>query len=66
MTRDELLSKKKPGDWKLVGEMLNISDATARMRFNRPGKKRYKLVADALTKVIESRESLLNSKEDNK
>ncbi len=64
MTREEILTKKKPGDWELIGKMLGISSDNARMRFNRPGTKHYKSVYDALCKLITTRDHLVQSHRD--
>lgn len=65
MTREEILTKKKDGDWVLVGEMLKCSADCARFRFSRPSSKKYPAVYNAIVKVIENRESLIKQQEDN-
>lgn len=61
MTREEVLTKKKDGDWVVVGKMLNCTADCARFRFRRPNSKKYPAVLAAIVKVIEAREMLLNT-----
>lgn len=54
-----LLSKKRRGDWTLIGEMLGISAVSAEMAFFRVYQKNHFSVVEALKKVIENRSELI-------
>lgn len=63
MTREEILSKKKDGDWQTVGLMLGCTSECARFRFRRQKSKFYPAVLEAIIKVIEAREKLIEPQE---
>jgi len=54
-----ILKDKRSGDWKLVGEMVGISSASAEKAFFRVFQKHHFDVVDALKEVIEKRKELL-------
>lgn len=61
MTREEILLKKREGDWVTVGKMLNCTSDCARFRFRRPNSKHYPAVFNAIVKVIEAREQIIDT-----
>lgn len=58
MTRDEILQKKVHGDLKIAGDMIGITEKNAYAALSREGSKYHDKVVDALTKIIEMRETL--------
>ena len=56
----ELLSAKRKGDWRLVGEICGIRAKNAEVAFYRVYSKYHNKVVEALESVIESRKNLLN------
>lgn len=58
-TKDELMAKKRQGDYKLIGEMLGLNTRHVEIIFKRPNSKRHPAVMGALTKIIAAREALL-------
>ncbi|PIF44338.1 hypothetical protein CLU96_1282 [Chryseobacterium sp. 52] len=54
-----LLKDKRRGDWKLVGDMLRISEVSARLAFSRVYQKNHFEVVKALKKVIANRNKLI-------
>jgi hypothetical protein len=59
--KTKLLEKKISGDYKIVGRMLGISNQYAYQLLNRPAAKRHSEAVEALKKIIESREKLVNN-----
>jgi len=57
---ETLLSQKRRGDWKLVGEIVGISSASAEKAFLRVYQKNHFETVEALRKVIKNRKQLLN------
>lgn len=60
--KNKLLDKKKYGDISIVASMIGVTPDYAKMLIRRQTAKRHQEAIDALTKVIESREQLLNNK----
>lgn len=60
MDLQEVLAKKQYCDGVIVAQMLGITGPNVTMILRRPRAKRHKAVIEAFTKVIESREKLLN------
>lgn len=60
MTYDEAIDKKIKGDYLTVSQMCGLTPAHTRLLVNRKEAKKYKMVMDALVKVVESRELLIN------
>ena len=56
---NELLNKKRRGDWELVAEMCGISKRNSEQSFKRVHSIHHLSVVDALTKVIQTRNLLL-------
>lgn len=56
----ELLSSKRRGDWKLIGEMLNVTPSCVQTAFYRVYQKNHFDVVNALKKVIAKRQELIN------
>lgn len=56
---EEILEEKRSGDWKLVGEMVGISSASAEKAFFRVYQKHHFDVVEALKVIIEKRKELL-------
>ena len=65
MSKSEELEKKMMcGDWIVVGKMLGITAKNAQQSFIRPDSKRYSSIIEAIEKIVENREELLNDKND--
>jgi hypothetical protein len=58
MTDSELLKKKKVGDIPEVAKMMGVSKGNADVILRRPRAKRHKEAMDALSLIIEARESV--------
>lgn len=56
-----LLEEKRRGDWQLVGEVLNVSAASAEKSFLRVYQKNHFEAVKALREIINSRKELLNT-----
>ncbi|ROI03696.1 hypothetical protein EGI16_10815 [Chryseobacterium sp. G0240] len=56
---NDLLGKKRYGDWQVIGEMLEISAASAEKAFLRVYQKNHFEVVEALEKIIKNRENLI-------
>lgn len=56
---EDILKDKRSGDWKLVGEMISISSASAEKAFFRVYQKHHFDVVEALKVIIEKRKELL-------
>lgn len=56
---NDLLEKKRYGDWQVIGEMLNISAPSAEKAFLRVYQKNHFEVVSALEKIIKNRENLI-------
>jgi hypothetical protein len=57
--KSKLFERKISGDLKLIAQMMGITNRYAFELLRRPKSKRHKEAMDALRKIIESRESLL-------
>ena len=57
MTLEQIKSKIKYGDYNVLGEMLEITVAAAKMRFMRNDEK----AIEAMKNIIETRESLIEN-----
>ncbi|WP_185273902.1 hypothetical protein [Chryseobacterium indologenes] len=58
----ELLKKKRRGDWVLVSEMTGIPTESVKKAFFRVYQKNHFVVVEHLKKVIDNRNSLINIK----
>lgn len=56
---NDLLEKKRYGDWQIIGKMLNISAPSAEKAFLRVYQKNHFEAVSALEKVIKNRENLI-------
>jgi len=57
---EEILTEKRHGDWKLVGNMLGITPAAAEKSFIRVHQKNHFEAVEALKKVISNRKALIS------
>lgn len=61
MNYQTALLKKITGDWVLVSKITGLTPANCQVTSLRPSAKKYKMVMDALVKVVESRELMLSN-----
>lgn len=61
MELKEINAKKRIGDYDMVAKMLGLSKENVRRTLKRPKAKRYASAAQAMAKVITSREALLEA-----
>jgi len=62
MTPEEVLAKKQRNDPRMIAEMTGRTTEAIRMAFVNKKGKTYEVAIQALEKIIEMREQLLNSK----
>lgn len=62
MKREEIITKKRNGDFVLVAQLLELSPDHVRVIWRRPSSKRYEEVKSILTKIIRMRENYLIDK----
>lgn len=60
--KNKLLDKKQYSDVRLVAQMIGVTPENAHKILRRPNSKRHQEAIDALSKIIESREQLIESK----
>lgn len=65
MNSEEILSKKRVGDIRDVASIIGESPNYTRLLLNRPGAKKHGRAMEALQKVIEARERIINESKTN-
>jgi hypothetical protein len=60
MEDKSIKQRKRPGDWRIVAEILGKTTEATRESFYRKEGKTYEKVRETLIKVIEARESFIN------
>jgi predicted transcriptional regulator len=58
--KSKIIAKKKYGDRNTLAEMLGTTPGNVSQIIRRPGAKRHKEALDALSKLIEARDKLIN------
>lgn len=62
MKREEIIAKKRNGDFMVAAQMLKLNPDHVRVIWQRPSSKRYNEVKNSLIKIIEMRENYLINK----
>lgn len=65
MSEKQLLQRKKRGDIVTVAEIIGVTRDNASVILRRPESKKYKNAINALRKVVEARESLIQEEKSN-
>jgi len=65
MSEKQLLQRKKKGDIVTVAAILGVTRDNASVILRRPDSKKYKNAINALRKVVEARESLIQEEKSN-